>query len=68
LFHSQSDFARPRPFPDLLFHGLEGSGATSEFWMDALKLAPILNQITEASCRYLLQLRNKGGDFEILGK
>jgi len=54
--------------PYLLFHGFEGTGATSAFWMDALELAPVLNQITEASRQYLLRLRDKGGDFEILGK
>ncbi|MDL2227122.1 helix-turn-helix domain-containing protein [Deltaproteobacteria bacterium OttesenSCG-928-M10] len=51
--------------PYLLFHGFEGTGATAEFWMDALDLAPILNQVTEASRQYLLGLREKGGEFTI---
>jgi hypothetical protein len=36
--------------------------------MEALEVAPVLNQVTEASRQYLLRLRDKGGDFEILGK
>ena len=67
-FAGRKQLMKTEMIPYLLFHGLENAGATSEFWMDALELAPILNQITEASRRYLLQLRKKGGDLEILGK
>jgi len=67
-FARRKQLMKTEMIPYLLFHGFEGTGATSEFWMEALDLAPVLNQVTEASRQYLLRLRDKGGAFEILGK
>ena len=64
-FAQRKQVMRTEMVPYLLFHGFVGTGATSEFWMEALNIAPILNQVTEASRQYLLSLRDKGGDFEI---
>lgn len=65
-FAQRKQLMKTEMIPYLLFHGFEGTGATGEFWMDALELAPILSQITEASRKYLLRLRDSGGDFAII--
>ena len=64
-FAGRKQLMKTEMIPYLLFHGFEGTEANSEFWMEALELAPILNQITEASRRYLLRLRDSGGDFAL---
>ena len=64
-FARRKQLMKMEMIPYLLFHGFEGTGADSRFWMEALNIAPILNQVTEASRKYLLSLRDKGGDFEI---
>jgi DNA-binding transcriptional MerR regulator len=64
-FAKRKQLMKTEMIPYLLFHGFEGTGATAEFWMEALDLAPILNQVTEVSRRYLLGLRENRGDFTI---
>ena len=65
-FAKRKQLMKMEMLPYLLFHGFEGTGATSAFWMEALEIAPVLNQVTEASRKYLLSLRDKGGDFDII--
>jgi DNA-binding transcriptional MerR regulator len=64
-FAKRKQLMKTEMIPYLLFHGFEGTGADSSFWMEALELAPILNQITESSRQYLLRLRESRGDFAI---
>ena len=64
-FAKRKQLMKTEMIPYLLFHGFEGTGATAEFWMEALDLAPILNQVTEVSRRYLLGLRESRGDFAL---
>ena len=66
-FAQRKQLMKTEMIPYLLFHGFEGTGATSEFWMEALEVAPILNQVTEASRQYLLRLRDQRGEFDVLG-
>ncbi|UQZ88462.1 hypothetical protein C4J81_04275 [Deltaproteobacteria bacterium Smac51] len=49
--------------PYLLFHGLEGTEADGGYWMQSIKVAGILNQVTEAGRQYLVRL--KSGDIKI---
>jgi DNA-binding transcriptional MerR regulator len=64
-FASRKQLLKTEMIHYLLFHGFEDTGATAEYWRQCLELAPILNQITEASRQYLLRLRDHGGDFAI---
>lgn len=64
-FAVRKQLMKTEMIPYLLFHGFEGTGATAEFWMEALEVAPILNQVTEASRKYLLGLREKESEFAI---
>lgn len=64
-FAVRKQIMKTEMIPYLLFHGFEGIGGTSQFWMEALEVAPILNQVTEASRKYLLGLRDRESDFAI---
>lgn len=64
-FARRKQLMKTEMIPYLIFHGFEGTGATAEFWMDPLELAPVLGQVTEASRKYLLGLRERRGDFAI---
>lgn len=57
-FAEKKQVLKTEMIPYLFFHGFEGTGATGGYWLEAIEVAGILNQITNASRQYLIRLRD----------